>query len=473
MSPRSVGRYQIFEPFAAGGMASVHLGRMKGDAGFSRTVAIKQLHASFAEDAAIVSTILDEARLASRIQHPNVVSTLDVVMEGADILLVLEYVHGESLARLLRASTTPPPIAVANAVLAAALHGLHAAHEATSETGEPLGIVHRDVSPQNVLVGVDGLARVLDFGIAKARGRLQTTREGQVKGKLAYMAPEQIRLGEVGRVSDVFAAGIVYWEALTGQRLFAGDNEGHVMMKVLEAPIPSPSSIRPEVGAEIDAIVARALAREPSQRWARARDFAIAIESAGPVAPASAIGRWVEAAAHDSLAERAARVAAIERGGRDLAEKKTAARDERTETDVVEPEGNVTRTENRAISLPAPITQPKPGSPRMAFALAASVGLVAALGLAWKQPWRTPEPRATNAMVATSEPLPTTSTSSEAGTQAPPEVTSASSAASASASASGQSARPLAARPGGAAKPAPTATATAQPATSKPYYRFE
>ncbi|MBL8744075.1 MAG: serine/threonine protein kinase, partial [Myxococcales bacterium] len=278
MSPRSVGRYQIFEAFAAGGMASVHLGRMKGDAGFARTVAIKQLHASFAEDSAIVSTILDEARLASRIQHPNVVSTLDVVMEGADILLVLEYVHGDSLARLLRSSASAPPLAVANAVLAGALHGLHAAHEATSETGEPLGIVHRDVSPQNVLVGVDGLARVLDFGIAKARGRLQTTREGQVKGKLAYMAPEQIRLGEVGRATDVFAAGIVYWEALTGQRLFAGENEGHVMTKVLEAPIARPSSIRPEVSKEIDDIVARALSRDPSARFATARDFAIAIE---------------------------------------------------------------------------------------------------------------------------------------------------------------------------------------------------
>jgi serine/threonine-protein kinase len=325
VSPRIVGRYQVHEAFASGGMASVHFGRAHGAAGFARIVAVKQLHPSFAEDAATVSTLLDEARLVSRIQHPGVVTTLDVLVEGADILLVLEYVHGESLARLLRATSGPAPVRVVTAVLAAALHGLHAAHEARGEDGEPLGIVHRDVSPQNVMVGVDGLGRVIDFGVAKARGRLQTTREGQVKGKLAYMAPEQIRAGEVTRRTDVFAAGVVAWEALTGARLFAGDNEGHVISRVLAAEVAPPSSLRAEVGAELDAVVLRALQRNPEARWETARDFAVALERCG-TAPPSEVGRWVEDSAGPALAERAARVAAIERSAADRAARAPAPR---------------------------------------------------------------------------------------------------------------------------------------------------
>ncbi|MCA9618767.1 MAG: serine/threonine protein kinase, partial [Myxococcales bacterium] len=190
-SHRVVGRYELHQPIASGGMATVHLGRLRGQAGFSRIVAIKRLHTSFGETPALVATLLDEARLCSRIQHPNVVPTLDMVAEDDELLLVLDYVHGETLARLLGGADEPLPLAVVNAVMSGALHGLHAAHEATGETGEALGIVHRDVSPQNIMVGRDGLARVLDFGVAKARGRMQTTREGQVKGKLAYMSPEQ------------------------------------------------------------------------------------------------------------------------------------------------------------------------------------------------------------------------------------------------------------------------------------------
>jgi serine/threonine-protein kinase len=339
VSPRIVGRYQVHEAFASGGMASVHFGRAHGAAGFARIVAVKQLHPSFAEDAATVSTLLDEARLVSRIQHPSVVATLDVLVDGADILLVLEYVHGESLARLLRASPTPPPVPVVTAVLADALHGLHAAHEARGEDGEPLGIVHRDVSPQNVMVGVDGLGRVIDFGVAKARGRLQTTREGQVKGKLAYMAPEQIRAGEVTRRTDVFAAGVVAWEALTGARLFAGENEGHVITQVLNAEVAAPSARRASIGAELDAVVLRALQRDPQARWATARDFAVALERCG-TAPGSDVGRWVEDSAGPVLAERAARVAEIERSAaarslRERAPRVVATSDEVTATATV------------------------------------------------------------------------------------------------------------------------------------------
>src|SRR5262249_30807867 len=162
-------------------MATVHFGRLLGPVGFSRTVAIKRLHAHFAADPEFVSMFLDEARLAARIRHPNVVPTLDVVATAGELFLVMDYVPGETLSRLIAASNAQRrwiPLPIAAAMACGVLHGLHAAHEAKSERGAPLGIVHRDVSPQNLLVGTDGVPRVLDFGVAKAAGRLQTTRDG-------------------------------------------------------------------------------------------------------------------------------------------------------------------------------------------------------------------------------------------------------------------------------------------------------
>ena len=181
-----MGRYAIYDAIASGGMARVHLGRLLGPAGFGRTVAIKRLHAQFAENPDFVTMFLDEARLASRVRHPNVVPTLDVVAAEGELLLVMEYVHGEPLSRLLR--TLSPrreriPLRTTCAIVSSLLHGLHAAHEAKNEAGQDLGLVHRDVSPQNVLVGLDGVVRVADFGVAKAVVKAHTTREGELKGK--------------------------------------------------------------------------------------------------------------------------------------------------------------------------------------------------------------------------------------------------------------------------------------------------
>src|SRR4030088_3091893 len=176
-------------------MATVHFGRLQGAAGFARSVAIKSLHPQYAKDPDFVAMFLDEARLAARIAHPNVVPTLDVVSQGDDLLLVMEYVRGSALSRLVRPLTQKGermPQRIAGSIVSGVLRGLHAAHEAKSEIGEPLDIVHRDVSPQNVLVGTDGIARVLDFGVAKAAGRCYTTRDGNIKGKVPYMAPEQL-----------------------------------------------------------------------------------------------------------------------------------------------------------------------------------------------------------------------------------------------------------------------------------------
>ncbi|HEY2366157.1 MAG TPA: serine/threonine-protein kinase, partial [Polyangiaceae bacterium] len=208
---RVVGRYALYEEIAAGGMATVHFGRLLGPVGFSRTVAIKRLHPQFAKDPEFVSMFLDEARLAARIRHPNVVPTLDVVATQGELFLVMDYVQGESLSRLIRATRERQqriPVRYVASIITGALHGLHAAHEAKNERGEPLRIVHRDISPQNVLVGSDGVARVLDFGVAKAAGRFHTTREGNVKGKLPYMSPEQLRGQLVDRQTDVYAAAV-------------------------------------------------------------------------------------------------------------------------------------------------------------------------------------------------------------------------------------------------------------------------
>ena len=297
-------------------MATVHLGRLLGPVGFSRTVAIKRLHPQFAKDPDFSSMFIDEARLAARIRHPNVVSTLDVVALEQELLLVMDYVQGESLSRLLRAARTrqePVPVRIVTTTLAGVLHGLHAAHEAKTERGERLEIVHRDVSPQNILVGIDGIARVLDFGVAKAAVRMQSTREGQIKGKISYMAPEQLR-GDTGvdRRVDIYAAGVVLWEALVGRRLFEAENEGRLLTKILLEPVTTPRTLVPTIPEELEYVVMRALSRDREDRFATAREMAQALESVTHPSTASEIGNWVEHLAGKELAKRADRLSDIE-----------------------------------------------------------------------------------------------------------------------------------------------------------------
>ena len=315
VGPKLVGRYALFDEIACGGMAAVHVGRLVGPVGFSRTVAIKRLHPQFAKDPEFVTMFLDEARLAARVRHPNVVPTLDVVAAQGELFLVMEYVQGESFARLLHVTKSNGqriPRDIVCSVLASVLHGLHAAHEAKSERGEALGIVHRDVSPQNILVGVDGIARVLDFGIAKAAGRAQVTREGQVRGKMAYIAPEQLQHGSANRKADVYAAAVVLWEALTGERLFLADSEAATIARVLTGEVVPPSSLVPDVPAELDAVVMRGLKRDPSERFETARDMARALEACSPPMTATRIGEWVETTAGTALAVRARIVSDVE-----------------------------------------------------------------------------------------------------------------------------------------------------------------
>jgi serine/threonine-protein kinase len=305
----------LYDEIAAGGMATVHFGRQSGAAGFSRTVAIKRLHANLAKDPEFVAMFLDEARLVARIRHPNVIPTIDVVATEGEVFVVMEYVHGESLARLrttmLAAGRVADPRIVA-AIMSGVLHGLHAAHEARSEQGKPLNIVHRDVSPQNILVGIEGISRVLDFGVAKAIGRVQSTREGQIKGKLGYMPPEQLQGGNVTRQADIYAAAAVTWEAMTGQRLFSNKDTGALVTAILTQPIRPPSEVASHVASAFDRVIMRGLERDPTRRYATARDMALDLERCAGVVSPSEVGTWVERWGGPALSRRSALIAEIE-----------------------------------------------------------------------------------------------------------------------------------------------------------------
>ncbi|HVY29513.1 MAG TPA: serine/threonine-protein kinase [Polyangiaceae bacterium] len=313
---RLLGRYAVYGEIAAGGMATVYIGRLRGPAGFARRVAVKSLHPQLAKDPDFLSMFLDEARLVGHIQHTNVVPVLDVIAVESELHLVMEYVEGEPLSRVVRALRSagrkmPPPIAVA--ILIGVLDGLHAAHEARAEDGSLLSIVHRDVSPQNILVGVDGIAKILDFGIAKAVGRMQTTRGDQLKGKLSYMAPEQLSRDPLDRRADVYAAAIVLWELVTGERLFQADDEISTFKKAMEHRVPPASSTTAGVPAALDSVILRGLERDRRQRFSSAREMARALEATGLAATPREVGEFLCALCASSLAERAQRIEEHER----------------------------------------------------------------------------------------------------------------------------------------------------------------
>lgn len=302
-----IDRYELIAEIASGGMATVYLARLTGVGGFQRFFAIKRLHPHLAGEKEFVEMFLDEARLAAGIHHPNVVPILEVGASPNGYYLVMEYIEGETLARLLaraaaRSTRLPAPVAVRSGL--DMLHGLHAAHELRDETGQLIGLVHRDVSPQNVLVGSDGITRITDFGVARAASRLTATRVGQLKGKLAYMAPEQAAgIEDLDRRADVFACGIVLWEALAQKRLFKAENEAATLSRVLNEPIPSLLQVAPHLPQGIGRVVMRALEREPDRRFATCAEFADALEAAAYPAGCLAAPRDMQAYMQEVLGE--------------------------------------------------------------------------------------------------------------------------------------------------------------------------
>lgn len=313
---RTIGRYVLYGPIARGGMATVHFARLVGGDGFSRIVAAKRLHEQFAEDPEFVAMLRNEARIGSCVHHPNVVPVLDLVVDGAEVLLVQEYVRGVPLDKLLRVAvkaTEPVPADVVVAIVAGVLSGLHAAHEARDERGEPLGIVHRDVTPHNVVVGADGVPRLLDFGIAKARSSSAVTREGFVKGKLSYMAPEQFRGVRATRRADVYSAGVVAWELLTMRKLHAGRDDLEVLAATMAGDVPhlldalvdQYASMGERRWTEVERlapVVAKMMSNDPRRRYASAEEARDALVAAVPPAEAAVVGDWVQQSGHEYLA---------------------------------------------------------------------------------------------------------------------------------------------------------------------------
>ena len=287
-----IDRYDLVAEIASGGMATVFLARLSGVGGFQRFVAIKRLHPHLARENEFVQMFLDEARLAAGIHHPNVVPILEVGASDRGYYLVMEYIEGDTLARLLaRAASggTTLPLDIALRIGVDMLAGLHAAHELRDDRGELAQLVHRDVSPQNVLVGVDGISRITDFGVARAATRLSATRAGQLKGKIAYMAPEQAAGETVDRRADVFASGIVLWEVLCSRRLFKAENDAATLTRVLSEPVPSPREYVPTLPPALADVCLRALERDPARRYATCAQFADAIERATSESGLSAV----------------------------------------------------------------------------------------------------------------------------------------------------------------------------------------
>lgn len=310
-----VGRYTLLAQIAEGGMGAVYVALMRGPADFSRLVAIKCVHTRWLDDPRLVARFKNEIQLSARVLHPNVVQTLDVVETAGELFLVMDYADGVTLAALLGdLSRQNEPLAVSHAasILVAVLRGLHAAHEARDETGRPLHIVHRDVSPQNVMLGRNGHVQVLDFGVAKVLEHSQHTAVGTVLGRLAYMAPEQLQGQSSSPRTDVFGAGVMLWECLAGKRLFHRGNgtEGEVIHGLLSHPIPAVSSLRSDIPRGLDQVLARALDRNAEQRFQSAEEFARALEAVAPPAPTSALAVLVS---HASGARLTAREALIQR----------------------------------------------------------------------------------------------------------------------------------------------------------------
>ena len=470
-APATIGRYELHEQLAQGGMATVHVGRLRGAHGFAKTVAIKRLHPHLAKDPDFSAMFLDEARVAARIQHQNVVSTIDVVALDGEMFLVMEYVDGESLSRLLRTTrerggSVDPRIAVA--IVSGVLHGLHAAHEAKNERGEPLHIVHRDVSPQNVLVGRDGSARVLDFGVAKAAGKLHTTREGSLKGKVAYMPPEQLRSEPLDRRADVYSAAVVLWETLAARKLFSGENEAALLEQILFGTIEPPSKVTPGVPVELDAIVLKGLERDREKRYQTAQEMALALEGALQPALASSVSEWVKKVAAETLAARAARVADIESSSDISGLIQATAQDEtKAAADVSGALAAISASSARIVVDPANsqvssisvARGPTPQSRRPVIGLTIALALMAGLVLVLLvvRPWSSTVPSTpSSAAASATATTPPVAVPSTATASAPAVSASASPTASVAASSSA-----LAVRPKPSARPTGTAATAA------------
>ncbi len=264
------GKYQLLKKLARGGMGQVFLARSDGAKGFEKLLVIKRILPHLIEDEEFLNMFFDEARLAARLNHPNIAQIFELGDVEGSHYIAMEYVAGEDVRRLERHAIKmgkPLPLGLICRIIADAAGALDHAHKAKDGTGQPMHVVHRDVSPQNILVGFDGGVKLIDFGVARAAGRIQLTTSGVLKGKYPYMSPEQMDGQTIDHRSDIFALGIVFWELLTGKRLFKGDDDLMTMRLVRECIVPLPSSINPKLPKKLDPVVMESLARSPDNRY--------------------------------------------------------------------------------------------------------------------------------------------------------------------------------------------------------------
>jgi eukaryotic-like serine/threonine-protein kinase len=295
-APRTLGRYELRHALGTGGMASVHLALVRSSEGFHKAFAVKRMHPHLAQISGYAAMFIDEARIASRIEHPNVCAVVDFGEVDGELFMAMELLMGEPFGRLLaRLGRLSPdqrsgarPLMVS--LLADACEGVHAAHELETPEGVPMRVVHRDISPHNLVVTYDGVMKVLDFGVARSAGQRHQTVTGEVKGKFSYMAPEQMRGEAVDRRADVWSLGVVLWETLAARPLFRRGNQSETILAVLSGEVPSLTGVEPAVDPELDAIVRRALSPDPSHRYPTARALARALRGwvAGCTAPIDA-----------------------------------------------------------------------------------------------------------------------------------------------------------------------------------------
>src|SRR5262249_27808429 len=286
MQPR-FGRYELLKRLAGGGMGEVYLARQRGPAGFEKLLVIKTLLPHLCEDEEFISMFKDEARLCAHLVHPNICQVFEFDEVKGTWFIAMEYVRGEDLRRLERACEQrgkPLPVPLICRIVADAAAGLSFAHSLRDPTGCSYGIVHRDISPQNILVTLDGGVKIIDFGIAKAAGRSQHTRSRALKGKCGYMSPEQADGAPVDARADIFALGVVLHELLTGRRLFKGADDVQTLARVRECRVPRPSELEPELPQGLDPIVLKSLARDPAQRYAGAQELRLALAEVGRAA---------------------------------------------------------------------------------------------------------------------------------------------------------------------------------------------
>ena len=280
--PIQFGKYSLFELIGRGGMAEVYKGRIQGPAGFERTFVVKRILPHLSDDTTFIKMFVEEAKLSARLAHPNIVHIFELGAVDGEYFISMEYIRGHDLSETMRAiwkTMGPPRPELVAYIGREACRGLSYAHGLTDENGRLLGMVHRDISPSNVMLSYEGAVKLLDFGIAKALGDApEITKSGTMKGKYAYMAPEQTEGDHVDNRSDIFACGIVLHEVLTGRRLFKGANDVQTIERVRRCEVPRPSLQNPAVPPELDAIILKALQRNPADRWADAADMANALD---------------------------------------------------------------------------------------------------------------------------------------------------------------------------------------------------